>query len=235
MRKSLNTSYVINYLIIFIANNTIANNIAEENIFNNKTYSTSNMINGDDIVNSSGHLENNYDECCLLKTDIKKNNDINNEQNSNYVYKNDITFNDIIDINAFCKHSDFSHSTCICDILSCNDMNNIRNNTYNKNGNNDSFLCDKCGLNRTSSINTETPIIFDEAIDSVYITTKNSDYDKKKQCKHNANTDKHTNEDNKIEKNFENFETISKFQSFSTTMDDNNECKIYNNIINRYI
>lgn len=228
MRKSLNISYVINYLIIFIANNTIANNIAEENIFNNKTYSTSNMKNGDDIVNSSGHLENNYDECCLLKTDIKKNNDINNEQNSNYVYKNDITFNDIIDISAFCKHSDFSHSTCICDILSCNDMNNIRNNTYNKNGNNDSFLCDKCGLNRTSSINNETPIIFDEAIDSVYITIKNSDYDKKKQCKH-------INEDNKSEKNFENFETISKFQSFSTTMDDNNECKICNNIINRYI
>lgn len=210
MRKSLNTSYVINYLIIFIANNTIANNIAEENIFNNETYSTSNMINGDDIVNSRGHLENNYDECCLLKTDSKKNIDIKNEQNSNN--KNDITFNDIIDISAFCKHSDFSHSTCICDILSCNDMNDIRNNAYNKNGNNDSSLCDKYGLNRTS-INIETSIIFDEATDSVYnITIKNSNYDKKKQCKHNANINKHINKDNKSEKNFESFETFRNFK-----------------------
>jgi len=134
----------MNYLIIFTANNTIANNMAEENILDDKIYSTNNITN-DDNENPRGNLKNNHDECSMLNTDIKKNNNID-EQNSDT--KND-TFNDIIDVSNFCnKRNYFSHNTCICDIT-CNDKNTNRNNTNNKNDSNDSSLCDTCALNRT--------------------------------------------------------------------------------------
>jgi len=52
----------MNYLIIFTANNTIANNMAEENILDDKTYSINNITN-DDNKNPRENLKNNHDEC----------------------------------------------------------------------------------------------------------------------------------------------------------------------------
>jgi len=123
-------TYVItfmNYLIIFTANNTIVNNMTEENILDDKTYSINNITN-DDNKNPRENLKNNHDECSMLNTDIRKNNDIDNEQNSDkrQISKND-TFNDITDMTNFCnKRSYFSHSSCICNIT-CNDKNANRN------------------------------------------------------------------------------------------------------------
>ncbi|XP_077273050.1 uncharacterized protein LOC143903381 [Temnothorax americanus] len=184
------------------ANNTVANNIAEENILNDENYSISNITNGDNIVNP-GHLENNCNKCSVLNTDIEKNSDIDNEDNSNK--KND-TFNDIIDMSDFCnRRSYFSHSTCICDTSSCSDKNANTNNTYSKNNINDRSSCDICALNGTYSIN-KTPGILDQTIDPI----KNSiNYNKK----NNTNRNKHINE-NTSEKIFEN--------TF-TTMDDENK------------
>jgi len=207
------STYVItfmNYLIIFTANNTIANNMAEENILDDKTYSINNITN-DDNENPKENFKNNHDECSMLNTDIRKNNDIDNKQNSDM--KND-TFNNITDMINFCnKRSYFSHSSCICDIT-FNDKNVNRNDTYKKNDSNDNSLCDICALNRSHLINNKTPDIIDQTIDNLIndeipnildqtIDIYNINFE------NDADKNKYINEDNKSEKNFENsFNTI---------------------------
>jgi len=164
----------------------------------------------------------------MLNTDIRKNNDIDNEQNSDT--KND-TFNDITDMTNFCnKRSYFSHSSCICDIT-CNDKNANRNNTYKKIDSNDSSLCDTCTLilhfktlNRSHLINNKIPDIIDQTIDNLIndeipnILDKTIDNIYNIDFENDANKNKYINEDDKSEKNFEN--------SFNTTIDNDNESKI---------
>jgi len=208
----------MNYLIIFTANNTIANNMTEKNILDDKTYSINNITN-DDNENSRENLKNNHDECSMLNTDIRKNNDTISEQNSDT--KND-TFNDITDMTNFCnKRSYFSHSSCICDIT-YNDKNANRNNTYKENDSNNSSLCDTCGLNRSHLINNKTPDIIDQTIDNLVndeilnILDQTIDNIYNIDSENDANKNKYINEDDKSEKNFEN----------NTTIDDDNKSKI---------